>query len=64
MFVRYKVGEDFSVNWDREEFEYLLTCSNNPGLEVNNDWGTGHAVHTSPLNWVNDRSSLSAKKWT
>ena len=30
--------------------------------KVNNGWGTPHADHKSPLNWLDDLSPLSAEK--
>ena len=31
--------------------------------KVNNGWGTQYVEHTSPLNWLDDVTSLSANRW-
>ena len=46
----------------REEFGQQLVCSNNCGLESKQRPGTQRADHTSPLNWLDDHSPLSADK--
>ena len=67
--IRSPLGEEFSVNiWGRCQLSIAKNLDSYgfvsvlPVRKANNGWRTRRADHMSPLNWLNDLSSLSVDK--